>query len=510
MHQNVKPHIRTTMPVVVCLILLFAFSAGVLLVRPASAAATVLYVSTTGSNTSGTGTLASPYATISHAVSVAPTGATIIVLPGAYNEMVTISKKLALESQSSEPSNTIINAAGQPNGIAIFGSTAAGSVIQGLTVENANNHGVYVQDSSGVAIQDNVVTGNGVTPLSTIDENKAIELTGTSNSTVADNTVIGNYAGGIGVDDDGAVDPSWNSTAIPSAGIPTGTPNPANGNIITGNSDIDNTGACSIVLSAYDPGEGVSNTIISNNMVVDDIAGIVVAADDANTQVSGSSVLSNTVVNTGEGGIILHANAAGAVNKDEIISGNVLSNDGSAPTLSGIIVGGESTLKSVAVVNSLITDNSFHNEYYGIDIINANSTSVGGNVMDSTVKVPISGTVITISSVTTTTVAQTTTITQTATVPQTTTITQTATVPQTTTITQTATVPQTTTITQTATVAQTTTFVLVTTTVAQTTTSSDTTDTTGLIVGAIAALIAIIAIGTSFMALRRGTTKQGA
>jgi len=473
-----------------CLVLLFVFSSGAFLGRTASAAApVVLYVSPTGSDTTGNGSLATPYATIPYAVSLAPTGASVIVLPGTYDETVMITKPLTLESQSLQPSNTIINAIGQPNGIVVVGSAAAGTVIQGLTVENANNHGIYAQDSSQVAIQNNVVTNNGLNIIPTLGEDKAIELTGTSNSTVADNTATGNHYGGIGISDDGPDNPSWNSTAVPSAGIPSGSANPAIGNVISGNSVIENQpNHCAIVVSASNAGEGVLNNIVSNNIVVDNTAGIIVAANTPNTYAINNSVISNTILNNGEAGVVIHSNAPGDRVSGNIISGNMISGDGSGPQPPGIIVGGEG---SVAAVNTVITGNTFHNEYYGILIVNANETSVDRNTMDSTVQVPINGTVVSISSVTT--VAQITTVAQTTTVAQITTVAQTTTVAQITTVAQTTTVAQITTVAQTTTIAQ-----------------STSSDQTGLIVGSIGVVIAIIAIGVSVMALRRRPTKQAA
>jgi len=98
----------------------------------------VIFVSTSGSDSSGTGSATSPYATISHAVAVAPAGAEILVMPGTYNEMVNFSKPLDVISVSGEPTNTIINAAGLAHGIEILGAGASGSGVEGLTVENAN------------------------------------------------------------------------------------------------------------------------------------------------------------------------------------------------------------------------------------------------------------------------------------------------------------------------------------------------------------------------------------
>ncbi|MGA3109860.1 MAG: DUF1565 domain-containing protein, partial [Candidatus Bathyarchaeia archaeon] len=111
---------------------------------------TIVYVSPTGSDAKGNGSSTNPYATITHAVGVAPAGAILMIAPGTYTESVTITKPLTLESESSQPTNTIINASGELNGVAITGANANGTTIEGLTVENANAEGIYVQDASHV------------------------------------------------------------------------------------------------------------------------------------------------------------------------------------------------------------------------------------------------------------------------------------------------------------------------------------------------------------------------
>jgi parallel beta-helix repeat protein len=304
--------------------------------------------------------------------------------------MIVVTVKLTLVSQSSQPSSTIVDAAGKPIAIAILGSSAAGTVVEGLTAENANNEGIYVQDSSGVTIENNFVNNNGLNIIKGLGEVKAIQLTGTSDSTVAGNSVVGNQYGGIGVADDGPINPSFNSTAVPSASIPPGTANSGNGNLISGNLvEHNRPNHCSIVISSYNQGEGVKNNIVSNNVVVDNEAGIIVAADTPNTAAVNNTVMNNNILNNGEGGVVVHSNAPGDVVTGNAIIGNVISANG-PPTLLGIIVGGEGP---VAVQNTLISSNTFQNEGVGIQIVNAKQTFVGGNIMQPTVRLPVNGTV---------------------------------------------------------------------------------------------------------------------
>ena len=380
------------------------------------------YVSTTGSDTTGTGSIGSPFATISHAVSAAVSGQTVIVEPGTYKEMVLVTKQLTLTSETLQPSSTTVDATGQPVGIAVIGPNSNGTVVEGFTVTGANNEGIFVQDSFNVVVDNNVVSGNAFNVVAGLGEVKGIQLTGTSDSTVAGNTVVGNGYGGIGVTDDGPVDASWNATAAPTSGIPAGTANPGNSNFISGNLVENNhPNHCAIVLSSYDPNEGVSNNVISGNTVVDNQNGVIVAADTPNTIAINNSVIYNNILNNGEGGVIVHSNAPGDVVTGNSIMYNTFSANGYLPTLEGVIIGGEGT---VPVTDTTIVGNVFQNEAIAVQIVLGTNTMVGGNIIGATVKLAYNGTVTQIStpssgSTATATVTQTVSATVSATVTQT-------------------------------------------------------------------------------------------
>ena len=360
-----------------------------------------IYVSPSGSDATGTGSVTAPYATISHAVTVAPTGAVVVVEPGMYDEMVNISRTVTLESMSSNPSNTIINATGKVYGIFVLGADSNGTVVEGFTVELANNHGIFVQDSSGVTIEHNDVVSNGMHPDNCpesathssppsgpcIEENKAVTLVGTSDSTVVGNNIIDNaMLGGVSINDDGHLNPG---------ALSAGTPNPAIGNVVTGNTIMGNMGACSIVVSAYNQGEGVIDNTVSNNIVSNNIVGIVVAADLPHTSAINNTVAYNTVVdNLVEGGIILHSNTPGDVVSGNHIVGNTLSGNAIVP----------SSNKSVAILligavnpvyNTTISGNIVRNEQFGIEVLNGTGTAItSDNSFDASVTIPVQGAVL--------------------------------------------------------------------------------------------------------------------
>lgn len=361
------------------------FSAGVVAPVWATSVPTILYVSPIGNDTTGTGTLVAPYATITHAIAVAPSGTRIVVEPGTYPESLTITQKVEVTpdyAAGGSAVNTIIDAQGASNGITIAGSQASGTVISGLTVENADNHGVFVQNSNNVVLKNLDVTHNGGVVNKAIDEDKAIELVGTANNMVANNTVANND-GGIGLSDNGLINPG--------APVPAGVAAPSYGNIIQDNIISGDAGGCGIVVAAYNPGQGVWNNLIVGNQVSTSPAGIVVAADVPSTVAEGNAIIDNTATNNFLPGIILHSNTPGDIVSNNSVIGNTVSANLADPEIkadnqpTGIIAIGAVD----PVTRTIIAGNRISSEYYGIYLYNAPSTlGLAGNI-DSGVTVPV-------------------------------------------------------------------------------------------------------------------------
>jgi Right handed beta helix region len=224
-----------------------------------------------------------------------------------------------------------INAQGCDVGVFV-GHGVTDVVITDAKVVNANDHGIFVKDTWGVTIRGNIVVHNGLAPHTCgtapcILEDKAIQLSGTHGVVVTHNVVKGNLAdGGIGVSDDGPIDPAALAPGLLRAGT---------GNVIADNQIIDDAAGCGIVVAAYNAGAGVSDNTVRDNLVVGSapgtgpfVGGIVVAADAPGTWVWGNLVAHNEIFRSLIPGIVVHSNAPGDKVWNNTLQSNKISNSG--------------------------------------------------------------------------------------------------------------------------------------------------------------------------------------
>ena len=339
----------------------------------------VAYVSTSGSDSTGNGSQGSPYATIPYAIGRVGAGGTVIVEPGTYQAPITIREPVTLESDpaiADGAASTIIDAAGQSDGIVVEGPGAAGTVLDGLTVERANDQGILVQDTTGVTVENCVLTGNGAAPTAGIAQDDALQLVGTSDATVTGNTVGPNGGGGIGVSDDGAVNP---------AGTTPGTPNPGDGNTVSGNTVTGNSGA-GIAVTAFNPGEGVAGNVLTDNSVAGNGSGIVIGAERPGvsatlpTTAAGNTVSGNTVTGNADAGVIVTGSAALENVNANSIRGNTIGGDGADSAVglgarAGVVLYGAVG----PVTGTVVADNTISGEAYGLWGENLTGMTVNGN-----------------------------------------------------------------------------------------------------------------------------------
>jgi hypothetical protein len=186
----------------------------------------------------------------------------------------------------------------------------------------------------------NTVTGNsgGVPAVSCnfiappcVNEGKAIQLSGTSNSVVSHNILTDDLFGGIAVTDDGAVDPG---------ALNSGNSNPAVNNLVAGNLISNVSNDCGIVIAVYNPQVASDNAVIGNQVygssppfgVNPYVGQIVVATDGPNATIQRTLLSGNTVVGSTLPGIVLHSNAPGDAISGTVIRQNTLGNNGYYPS----------------------------------------------------------------------------------------------------------------------------------------------------------------------------------
>lgn len=346
-----------------------------------------LYVSPRGSNKAPC-THSHPCRSITHAVAVAHPGAEIDVAAGSYRGEVRLTKHLTIRG-SHLP---IVNALGYGRGILIKGARAAGSVVRGLMVKNAEYEGILALRTTWVRIVDNFVrhndrgfsaahlTGeckangeppgsgvvNGVADVRAGGCGEAIHLASSSHSRVVGNRVTDN-TGGIYLTDESG---------------------PAAHNLIVGNWVVGNATDCGITLASHSrravtatgrprahAGGVYDNTIAGNVAKRNGVrlagAGILVAAAFPGGAAYGNRIIGNIVSGNGLPGVTLHSHKRqqylnGNVIRDNVIGHNAVSGPGDYDAgihhTAGILVWSAKT----RITRIHVSGNRISRDYFGI------------------------------------------------------------------------------------------------------------------------------------------------
>lgn len=295
-----------------------------------------------------------------------------------------------------------VNATGCDVGVYVGPGTTF-VVIEHATITDANDHGIFVQDASSIIIMHDVVEHNGLAPhkcatnqtTGCINEDKAIQLVGTTNSWVLFNLVAGNMAdGGIGIADDGPIDPG---------AINPGTLHVGTNNMVWYNQVIDNAFGCGIVVAAYNAGAGVTGNVVYDNQVFGStpgtgpfVGGIVVAADLPGTAASQNYVVGNLIEESVIPGVVIRSNAPGDVVYGNGVFDNVIlkngmegpPNDPTVPTGIEVVAEvspGEPTppvLDHTAVYDNMISDDAV-----GVWTCHATNTTIFGTTGNATTSI---------------------------------------------------------------------------------------------------------------------------
>ncbi len=340
-----------------------------------------VFASTRGHDDATCGRESQPCATIGQAVTNAPTGGSVKVLPGTYREMVTVTKPLTLEG-----THTTIDASGHDNGI-LLGPGSSGSHVSRFTVEHATGEGILATQVDGVWITWNELVHNdqGVTTPNSYgqcqaqgqvpgDCGEALHLQATTNSYVVANHVSGN-AGGILVSDDMAAN---------------------HNNLIAYNRVTDNAPDCGITVPAHNPAGGVyDNLIIRNYVTGNGEGGVLIASGVPGAAAYHNVVAQNYLEDNGFAGVTLHTHAPGQNLNDNVIVDNTIKtnnvrgdDDAGVSETTGVLV--FSGFPSVHIDGTVIRRNRISDNHFGIwlspGLVSAGN--IGGNRFDD-VAVPI-------------------------------------------------------------------------------------------------------------------------
>ncbi|MEP7347439.1 MAG: right-handed parallel beta-helix repeat-containing protein [Gemmatimonadaceae bacterium] len=328
----------------------------------------------------------SPCLTINYAISQAAAGDRILVAAGTYLESVSVTKQLLLTGHGAT-----IDAAGQsspPNAIVISGTGAAGTVVTGFTIQNAGLEGIFVNKTSKIRIENNVVVNNDAYgpfhPLCAAqpdDCGEAIHLQSVTNSIVKGNSVHDNIGGILLTDEDG----------------------PTSDNRITENLVFNNTLDCGITLASHwfsltGPAApdvaGVYHNLVSHNTARGNgAAGIGVFAGPPGAAAWENLVSYNEALNNGFAGIEIHSHTPGQNANGNVITHNTLSGNGidDDNPVDDARAGISVFSAVIPIPHTTISFNSITNEYYGIITLNAAQlTGIASNKFSPSVVVPIS------------------------------------------------------------------------------------------------------------------------
>jgi hypothetical protein len=352
------------------------------LLASSPAFAKTFYVSASKGKDTNACTAHKPCATISGAVTKANNGSRVQVGRGTYDEMVTITKRLKLIGTR----HVTINATGQANAVLIEGAGAAGTLVQGITAENAQDEGILAMGTSRVNITHDTVKHNdlGVAAANPTGEcaaaggapgdcGEGLHLWAVAHSKVT-HDIVKDDSGGILLTDE------------------TG---PTHGNLISHNTVTGNAGDCGITVASHNGGAyvngqsqptvgGIYRNVISHNQVnrnglQGQGAGILMAGAFPGTAVYDNTVKDNVANDNGLGGFTLHSHSPGQdLNGNRIIDNSFKANgqnggngqpgdsDFGITNTVGIVIASAAT----PLTGTVVKGNHISHDFYGIWTMN--------------------------------------------------------------------------------------------------------------------------------------------
>lgn len=240
------------------------------------------------------------YTSIQAAINAAPSGGSVVVCAGTYQQQVVIVKALTLtgqhatidESNVTPPGDRTVSAA-----VAILGSNVK---VTGFTVQNAPGDGILAAGGTRITISQDSVVDNG----------QGVRLTGVSGATIEHDTLSGN-SGGILLSDQ------------------TG---PTDNNVVQNNTVTASSASAGIALVASNPdgqAAGVYRNSIKHNQVTYNAgAGVLVATAGNGTAAHDNLVEANYLLGNGQAGVSMQAVGQSTDLSDNQVSSNVIDTNG--------------------------------------------------------------------------------------------------------------------------------------------------------------------------------------
>ena len=301
------------------------------------------------------------YSSIQDAVDAASPGDKIRVLPGTYNESVTIDKD-NLDIKATHNLGAIVNPVSLANFI-FFVDGAKNVKIEGFTISGpfdttdpAGFAGIEVSNGGSAKIKDNLITQIRNNPLSGIQEGIGILVAqpnsvGFTKAVIEDNVISDYQKGGIVV--------SVGLGTVPVGGFVPGANAYAEieDNVITGVGPTSDIGQNGIQISDKASAKIEKNKISGNFYLKDAaVAGILITDDAGPTEISKNKVFDNEV------GIWVTETTDVEVEKNDVYNNSE----------GGIFVDDSS---DVVVSKNKV----FNNEYYGISLIGSTDVEISQN-----------------------------------------------------------------------------------------------------------------------------------
>ena len=205
-----------------------------------------------------------------------------------------------------------VDASGCNLGIYI-GPGATGVTVNGATVQNATDHAILVENTSGATIENSTIDNNGTKPNNNLGGDDAVFFAGVADSMITNNTFTNDFAGGIRIADDGPFDPGAPNPG-PAAQVP------SSNVTVSGNKLTTVYGGCAVIVAVYNSGPGDQNVSVTGNTITGAIGKfgpygpivgqIVVAGDGVGAVIQGTKISGNTVTQSIPTGIVLHPTSA--------------------------------------------------------------------------------------------------------------------------------------------------------------------------------------------------------